>query len=77
MYLNLSFRDKFKILSNIYNKLGQFDYGEDKCTEDLLEKIANNSKGVKFIYIGQFEKGTNVKSGIGICVWSHGTTLTF
>ena len=30
---------------------------------------------LRWIYIGQFKKGTEISDGIGICVWIDGATV--
>mmetsp|Transcript_19053 Transcript_19053/g.21942 ORF Transcript_19053/g.21942 Transcript_19053/m.21942 type:complete len:205 (-) Transcript_19053:24-638(-) len=56
----------------VYNKLGQFDYDIDYA-EDFGEEIGSSNSGQKFIYVGQFKKGSNkIGHGISIIVWDSG-----
>ena len=57
-----------------YEEIGQFDYANENYTDDLKEKVGKSKSGIKWIYVGQFKAGTNIKDGIGITVWESGDT---
>ena len=72
--LSLSlFRKDFTKLSDVYNRLGQFDYGQQSCTTDHITCI---NKENDWIYIGEVkEEGTDdTPHGIGIKVNKYGDT---
>ena len=73
-FSNFSFISKLVKSRKTYNELGQFDYKGDKYTKDLKEKKGKNKEGDEWIYIGQFESGTEIRNGIGIEVWDTGYT---
>ena len=70
-----SFRDDFSKTRNIYERLGQFDFQNPDCTQDIIEANGANKEGVKRVYIGQTKAGTSTFDGIGIVVWADGGTL--
>ena len=67
----------FAVTSQIYNQLGQYDYGRADCTGDLMQKTGTSKTGKKILYIGQFKTGTKIEDGIGISVWNSGDTFNY
>ena len=63
----------FFTTSEIYNRLGQHNY-KTKDTENITEYIHTYTIQDKYIYFGQLKDGTNQAEGVGIRVWSNGTT---
>ena len=73
--ISLLFRDWFSISSDVYERLGQFDYDQPHCTTDHITTCIED-KDNGWIYIGEVkEKGTDhIPHGIGIQVWADGGT---
>ena len=69
------FREGFTRWSEVYKRLGQFDYDQPSCTSDYIRPCMSNSdSGCKWIYIGEVKGGTDdTPHGIGIQVkWNDG-----
>ena len=67
------FRDWFTETSDVYKRLGQFDYGQPNCTTDHIKTCID--KKYNWIYIGEVKEGTDdTRHGIGIQVWWRGDT---
>ena len=64
------FRERFTRLSEIYKRLGQFDYDQPNYTTDHIKTcIRNDDRHYNWIYIGEVKEGTgNTPHGIGIRV---------
>ena len=64
------FRKYFTKPSDIYKRLGQFDYGQPSCTTDHINTCIKKDKDYfSWIYIGEVEEGTDhTPHGIGIKV---------
>ena len=74
--LTLLFRTKFEKSSEIYAKLGQFEYSQPVFSPGLIQQSIYTTKaGNKAIYLGQLKEGTKIQEGIGIVVSSNGDTL--
>ena len=57
--------------SEIYKRLGQFDYGQPHCTTDHIDRCI--SKDSSWVYIGEVRGGaSDTPHGIGIQVWYPG-----
>ena len=68
----LLFRTKFSKSSEIYYKLGQFQYNHSYFTPGPIQQSIYEINDNKVIYIGQLKEGTDIKEGIGIRVASNG-----
>ena len=55
---------------NLYNKLGQYDYGGEEIYGNLVEK-----KGTKYVFVGQIMDDSLKREGVGIMVFVNGNTL--
>ena len=67
------FRTKFAKSSEIYSKLGQFQYSQANLTSSpVQQKIYTTTDGLKAIYLGQLKEGTSIQEGIGIVIYSNG-----
>ena len=74
LYLSHSlFRERFSTNSDVYKRLGEFNYGQLNCTTD---RITTCIKDNWYIYIGEVkEEGIDDNPhGIGIKVWTDGGT---
>ena len=61
-------------MSDVYEKLEQFDYEQPNCTTDHIKTCIGNRNKYYWIYIGEVKEGTkDTKHGIGIRVWSGGS----
>ena len=67
------YSDDFSRTSKIYNKLGQLNY-TTKDPENVKEYIGTTGFWDKYIYIGQLKDGTDEAEGVGIRVYSFGST---
>ena len=64
------FREGFTDASDVYKKLGTFDYGQQHCTADHIRTCIKYS----WIYIGEVKEGADhILHGIGIQVWRGGS----
>ena len=72
--LLIFYRDDFIFSRKTYETLGQFDYGDTDYTEDI-EEWSGVYGHTLLLYYGQIKPGTELKDGIGIRVWKHGTTI--
>ena len=70
------FRERFTTASDVYKRLGQFDYGQPNCTIDHIKTcFGKDEYSFKWIYIGEMKEGTDdIPHGIGIWVWDNGHT---
>ena len=66
------FRTEFSKSSEIYDKLGQFQYNHSDFTPGPIQQSIFETKAGKAIYIGQLKEGTDIEEGIGIRVGSNG-----
>ena len=67
------FRDNFPTTSGVYERLGEFDYGQLSCTTDQIKTCIHKDNW--WIYIGELKEETDhTPHGIGIKVWYDGRT---
>ena len=67
------FRTNFSKSSEIYYKLGQFQYNHSDFTPGPIQQfIFEDIDDNKVIYLGQLKEGTDIQEGIGIMVISNG-----
>ena len=70
------YREKYHLIRDFCDRLGQYDYKEVSFVSDIRE-INGNEFGSDFVYYGQTKPGSEIRHGIGICVYSNGTTIMF
>ena len=67
------FRTKFSKTSEVYYKLGQFQYNHSDFTPGPIQQsIFEDADDDKVIYLGQLKEGTDIQEGIGIMVCING-----
>ena len=72
------FRSWFTTASDVYKRLGQFDYGQPSCTTDHIKTYIEKEEYNDWVYIGEVKEGTDdTKHGIGIQVSKYGGTQQF
>ena len=63
-----------------YKRLGQFSYGQHRCTTDQIHTCIKgaNENNYEWIYMGEVKEGTDdIPHGIGIKVFNDGYTQQF
>ena len=66
------FRNGFTKSSDVYKRLGQFDYDQPSCTTDHIRTCIHSGLYNNWIYIGEVKEGTDdTPHGIGIKVDGH------
>ena len=70
------FRSCLTFTSNVYKRLGQFDYGRPSWTAGHIKTcFGTDDNGGGWIYIGEVKEGTDdTPHGIGIQVYDSGDT---
>ena len=71
-FISLLFRSNFIYNSDVYKRLGQFDYTKQHLRTDHIHTCFEKDI---WIYIGEVKEGTDhIPHGIGIQVWRNGFT---